>query len=189
MVMHSMVIGGLLFGVGGGWRPLPDGEGMEYLIQLSPADVEAMKVGEPWMTQIPASLGDIRAYRITIGTGDLPREAPPPSLPPVEEAAAQQPGPPHLEPVPAAQPMPERQALYVTPDPAEGEPADENESFPADAASSADAAHPRPWMLLVGTALALAGSLGGNAYLFWGIREAHRRYRDLAARCPDAARA
>ncbi len=187
MVLHSLMMGGLLLSGGVGWRPLPDGRGMEYLIQLSPTDVEAMKMGEPWMTDIPASVGDVRAYRIMIGTGDLPREAPPPALPPQEEEpAAGASGPSRMAPEPAARPLPERQALYLTPDPDEAEPADGDGAVPAGEAP-APAPPSRPWMLLVGTALALAGSLGGNAYLLWGLREAHRRYHELATRCPDAA--
>ena len=47
----------------------------------------------------------------------------------------------------------------------------------------------RPWMLLVAIALALAGSLSGNAYLFWALREAHHRYRELAAGLSDSLNA
>ncbi len=182
MVLHSLVLGGLLLGVDVGWQPLPDGDGMEYLIQLSPQDIEAMKTGEPWMTDIPSSVENVRAYRITIGNERLERIDPPPALPPEEELPrAIHPAPGTLEPGREPQLLPERQAVHMTPKPGDDEPAADSEAVPdADQPNKANEPPPRPWMLLVGTALALAGSLGGNAYLLWVLREAHRRYRSLA---------
>ncbi len=182
MVLHSLLLGGLLLGADVGWQPLPDGEGMEYLIQLSPQDIEAMKLGEAWMTDIPASVRNVRAYRITIGNERLQRIAPAPALPPEDELPrAVHPAPDALEPGREPLLLPERQAVHMTPRPGDEEPATGPDGVPAaDQSVETSETPPRPWMLLVGTALALAGSLGGNAYLLWGLKEAHRRYRALA---------
>ena len=178
MVLHSLMLGGLLLGVDVGWQPLPDGEGMEYLIQLSPKDLEAMKLGEPWMTDIPPSVGDVRAYRITVGSESLPRVAPPPSLPSEpSETAAEQPAPRPLELAPDTKPVPEQQAVYMTPQPGEAADAEKASEKPVEQTPPTSE---RPWGLLMGTALALAGSLGGNAYLFWALRAAYARCRELS---------
>jgi len=87
MAMHGLWMCGFLLAVEVGWQPLPEGDGMEYLIQLSPKDLEAMQLGEPWRTDIPPSVGNVRSYRISVGTESLPRVAPPPSLPPQEQTS------------------------------------------------------------------------------------------------------
>ena len=191
MVLQSLLLGGLLLGIDVGWKPLPDGAGMELLIQLSPQDVDAMKLGEPWMTDIPASVGEVRAYRITVGNESLPRIAPPPKLPALSENT-----PPGLtplrpikpEPKPEEHSLPEQQALFMTPGSGERVDLADGEETPSTGpVGKNEETQSRPWMLLVGTALALAGSLGGNAYLLWGLREAHHRYQELAARLSEAA--
>ncbi len=190
MFIHSLFFGGLLLGVDVGWQPLPDGEGMEYIIQLSPNDLEALKLGEPWMTDIPPSVGDVRAYRIVIGEGALPRVDPPPKLPALPaDAPDGQPAPRPIDPELKLRPLPERQAVYMSARQGEGEGVVDSEETPSTASGGEVGTPPRPWMLLVGTALALAGSLGGNAYLLWGMREAHRRYQNLAAGLSSEAEA
>ena len=180
MAIHCMLMG-LVLGIDVGWRPLPDGQGTEFLIQLSPDDLDAMTTGEPWMTDIPASVGEVRAYRITVGTGALPRIDPPPKRPPLEETRAD-PTPQRIDPAGEPKPLPEKQAIYMQPGPEQGDPARTGEDrFPDGTAPDPEKPASRPWMLLVGTALALAGSLGGNAYLLWGLHEMHRRYQELAA--------
>lgn len=189
MVLQSLLLGGLLLGIDVGWKPLPDGEGMELLIQLSPSAVEAMKLGEPWMTDIPASVGEVRAYRITVGNESLPRIAPPPKLPALSENQPSRLTPLRpIKPKPEEQLLPEQQAVFMTPGSGEGADLADGEETPSTGpVGQNEETHSRPWMLLVGTALALAGSLGGNAYLLWGLREAHRRYQELAARPFEAA--
>lgn len=180
MVLHSLMLGGLLLGVDVGWAPLPNGGGMEYLIQLSPNDLEAIRSGEAWMTDIPLSVGEVRAYRITMGTGALPRIDPPPSLSlPAADTPADHPAPHPIRPEPAATPLPEQQAVYMTPRPGENGATD-GKATSTDSAEQDEAPLQRPWMLLVGTALALAGSLGGNAYLLWVLREAYQRCRRMS---------
>ena len=182
MVLHGMLLGCLVLAADVGWRPLSSGDGMEYLIQLSPKDLEAIRSGEAWMTDIPAAVGDVRAYRITVGTEALPRIDPPPSLP---SLGADHPAPHPIRPEPGAKPLPEKQAVHMTPRPLEDGSLAENGTADGDGSplesAGQDAATPRrPWMLLVGTALALAGSLGGNAYLAWALREAYQRCRRMS---------
>ncbi len=186
MVLHSLMLGCLVLAADVGWRPLPSGGGMEYLIQLSAKDLEAIRSGEAWMTDIPPSVGEVRAYRITMGTGTLPRVDPPPSLPSLAaDAPADQPAPHPIRPEPGAKPLPEKQAVHMSPRPGEEGGSIENGAADGDGSSlesaGQDEATPRrPWMLLVGTALALAGSLGGNAYLAWALREAYQRCRRMS---------
>ena len=71
-----------------GWQRLPEG-GMEYIIQLDPAAIDALRDGQPLHSDIPAEAGEIRAYRIVLGSGKPPRETPPP-----KPATAAQPTPP-----------------------------------------------------------------------------------------------
>ena len=56
-----------------GWERLPDG-GMEYVIQLDAAAIEALRDGRSLHSAIPADAGEIRAYRIVMGTGRPRRE-------------------------------------------------------------------------------------------------------------------
>ena len=58
-----------------GWERLPEG-GMEYIIQLDPASIEALRDGQTLETAIPADAGEVRAYRIFKGTGKPNRETP-----------------------------------------------------------------------------------------------------------------
>jgi len=81
-----ILIAPMLLGVESGWQPLPEG-GMEYIIQIGPTEIDLLKQGEAVQSDIPSSVGPVRAYRVILGTGgDLPREQPlptadkPPSL-------------------------------------------------------------------------------------------------------------
>ncbi|MFW6124965.1 MAG: hypothetical protein ACOC46_02350 [Pirellulales bacterium] len=204
----------VLFGVDVGWQPLPTG-GMEYIIQIDPATLDALKAGEAVQSDVPGSIGRVRTYRVIVGSGGgLPREQPPaepqtftpprgevselkrsadasPSsddTPPEfdEEAAESPPAPPA-----------ERQATFRTqPAPADTQTARQettsHSNTPqrlAGTGGESDSPHrtaagdrgDRPWWALMLTLAALAGSLTGNVYLFWILRQAHRRYRNLAA--------
>ena len=62
-----------------GWQRLPEG-GMQYIIQLDPQTLDALRDGQPIQSDIPSEAGEIRSYRIVMGAGisKPPREAPPP---------------------------------------------------------------------------------------------------------------
>ena len=63
----------LTLGMDAGWRQLPDG-GMEYIIQIEPHVLEALRGGEEIESDIPPALRGVRRYRIRVGTDELPRE-------------------------------------------------------------------------------------------------------------------
>ncbi|MDZ7616935.1 MAG: hypothetical protein U1E05_08025 [Patescibacteria group bacterium] len=186
MVLYGVLLGCLIPVADVGWRPLPTGDGMEYLIQLSPKDLEAIQRGEAWLTDIPTSVGEVRAYRITMGAEELDRIYPPPRLPlPTSNMPGEEAPPRALQPDPGVKPLPEKQAVHTASRPLEqdGEaekPVVEHDGAAADSTEPSDETPPRPWMLLVATGFALAGSLGGNVYLAWALREAYRRCRQLS---------
>ncbi len=91
MVGELICVATLALGIDVGWQRLPEG-GMEYLIQLEPEVLETLRTGGMIQSDIPPSLGAIRAYRITVGSEELPRETPPPA-PAESPVAAEQPAP------------------------------------------------------------------------------------------------
>ena len=69
-------IAAVLLGIDAGWQPLPEG-GMEYIIQIEPQLLDTLRSGEPIQSDVPSYVKDVRAYRIVVGTGKLPRQLPP----------------------------------------------------------------------------------------------------------------
>ena len=165
MCGNIVCIAAAVLGVDAGWRPLPEG-GMEYLIQIEPQLIETLGSGQAIQSEIPPCVKDVRAYRITVGTGALPRETPPPT-------AAPKVLPPEVAGRPIAQ-----QTVYAEPAGAVPTP----ESKPAAHRRSGQQEPSRPWMPLMAVLFGLFASLGGNGYLFWIVRDGRRRYRELAHR-------
>ncbi len=66
-------------GVDVGWQPLAGG-GYEYIIQIEPEALAAMQQGRDVVSDLPPELRNIRRYRITIGTGPVPRIGTPPEV-------------------------------------------------------------------------------------------------------------
>jgi hypothetical protein len=64
-----------LVGVEAGWRPLPTG-GMEYIIQVEPGTLEALRPEDAIESDVPAEVRDVRHYRIVVGRGPLPKQLP-----------------------------------------------------------------------------------------------------------------
>jgi hypothetical protein len=105
MVGELACLAALALGIDVGWRPLSEG-GVEYLIQIEPGLLESLQPGDAIASDLPPRLaGQVRSYRITVGTEELPRE-----LPSASEAGAEteSPGaglgetePPGLTPFPA----------------------------------------------------------------------------------------
>ncbi len=60
-------------GIDYGWQRLPEG-GMQYIIQLNPQALEALRAGQPIESDIPAGAGEVRSYRIIVGKEQLPHE-------------------------------------------------------------------------------------------------------------------
>ena len=145
-------------GVDVGWQRLPEG-GMEYIIQIEPQTLDALRAGQPIQSDIPAGVGDIRSYRIVVGSKKaLPRdEAPTP--------------PRKLTPDPAVKPLGNQPAAFVESNstaPAAKSPA------PGPAVTDPEKS-PTPWLPLTFTLFGLFASLGGNFYLGWIAWEMRKR--------------
>ncbi len=59
-------------GVDYGWQPGADGQ-LEYIIQIEPASLEALKSGRDITSEIHPDARGVRRFRIHYGTGSLPR--------------------------------------------------------------------------------------------------------------------
>ena len=95
----------VLGGINAGWEPLPEG-GVQYLIQIDPGLLESRGPGESLESYIPPRVQDVRAVRILVGTGPLPRELPakPAAEPEDESWSPTQPKPRPDPPAPASDP-------------------------------------------------------------------------------------
>ncbi len=196
-------------GVEVGWQRLPEG-GVQYLIQIPPESLDALKAGEAIESDIPPTVKDIRGYRITVGNKQLPRDvvtnesrpatgssqfsfsrpAGSPSIaggPPSTTAWPTNPSPtgftpmPHtLPPEPTSKPLAERPASFLEP---ATPAAPKPETQPAPAATT-QTPTPSSYLgtYLTASLVALSGSLAWNGYLLWMLREARRRYRLLLER-------
>jgi len=72
----AMVLMAAAMAVDAGWQPLADG-GMEYIIQIEPHALESFQAGREIVCEVPPNLGEIRSYRLRVGTAPLPRVEPP----------------------------------------------------------------------------------------------------------------
>ena len=72
-------------GVDYGWQPIAGG-GIEYVIQIEPQMLDALKRGEDVSSALPAGALNIRRYRILVGDATLPHHGEP--LPDAGEGAA-----------------------------------------------------------------------------------------------------
>ena len=169
-------------GIDVGWQRLPEG-GMEYIIQIEPQTLDALRSGEAIQSDIPTSVGDIRAYRIVVGSNKLPRETPP------SPTIATQPSPPVISPSPQTMPptlMPDsamkpligQSATYVetAPSPATAAPTSGTVTEPQLDKPS------KPWVPLIFTLFGLFASLGGNVFLGWIVFDLRKRCQMLLNR-------
>src|SRR4051812_45635542 len=60
-------------GVDFGWQQTDDGE-LEYIIQISPEQIEALKEGEDISSFIPPAAAKVTCFKVQVGTGRLPHE-------------------------------------------------------------------------------------------------------------------
>lgn len=181
MIAAPLMLSMALFGVDTGWQTLPDGQA-EFIIQIEPDLLEALKEGQEITSEIPADLQRVRRYRIMIGDQPLPREqgvikaakpatngqdSPGPLFPETrQEVVAKKPESP-----------PELPAESETPEPAAAP--DENKPL-----------HDFNELLVsvgevdiskgVGLLLGLAASLGGNLFLALVIWSQRRRNTQIA---------
>jgi hypothetical protein len=172
-----MICVAMTVGIDVGWQNLPKG-GMEYIIQLDPQTLESLRSGMAIQSEIPPAAGEIRSYRIMVGTQQLRRETPVAtrSAPPLTPAS----GP--TEFLPAAprsltvdshkEPSAEKLAVYE----------EHKGEAPADQPTKAEVQSspkgpPKPWFPLTLALLGLFASLGANVYLAWIVWDLRQRYR------------
>ena len=76
--MHTLLlcIAAASVGIHAGWQRMPEG-GMQYIIQLDPETLQSLREGAEIESDIPPSAGEVRSYKILMGTRQLPRETPP----------------------------------------------------------------------------------------------------------------
>ncbi len=154
-------------GIDYGWQRMPDGD-MQYIIQLDPQTLDALRDGRAIESDIPPLAGNVRSYRIVVGHKSLPHDTSPAPSPPASLPAL---------PPEAAKPLPEHRAVYMEPKtPAAPPPS------PADVTAEAEKPEKpeKPWLPLTFALLGLFASMGGNLYLGWVAWDA-RRFREQEA--------
>jgi hypothetical protein len=184
MIRLSLLIATAAFGSDVGWQPLPEG-GTEYIIQLGPHELDALRRGRPFESDVPRSAGEVRAYRIVVGTAILPHEAPPP-----RSAYRAEPGRRWTDVWPAPLAEPEDKARA-------GQPAPRGAGLSGNAGSTVGQANrdthagresrqvssaepaAKPWLWLTVTLMGLFASLGSNLFLGWIALDLRRRCRRL----------
>lgn len=62
-----------LVGIDVGWQPLDSGE-LEYIIQIEPETLHALRDGSEIVSRVPPDLARVRSYRIRVGHGELPHQ-------------------------------------------------------------------------------------------------------------------
>jgi hypothetical protein len=178
-------------GVNVGWQPLDDG-GMEYIIQLDPQSLEALKSGESIRSDVLPEAGDVRSYKIVVGAGKPPRNGPPQSSAQATNTKTAGRDAVHSPTLPDGS-TPNRTSLSphtLTPDqtakPLAADSASYIESVDGSAASETGSPNPprakkeeqeKPWLPLILVSLGLFASLGGNLYLAWIFADLRRRCR------------
>jgi len=196
----------LAWGIDVGWQRLPDGE-MEYIIQIEPHVLEALRGGEEIESDIPPALRGVRRYRIRVGTDELPREGqlePGPELSPgpggwppgagaVTETGPARPGdsgadfpwsqvPQTLPPSTDVRPVGdfrEKAAGFVEGQvAAESPPTTDQET--EEEPEETEAA--KPWLPLTVAWMAAFGSFGGMVFAGWIAWDYRRQYRALLHR-------
>lgn len=163
--MHTLMLclAAAVLGIDYGWERRTEG-GVEYIIQLDPQTLDAMRAGEPIGSDVRPEAGEVRSFRIVVGTKQLPREAPA-SPPRATKVAEPPPAAPHaLLPDPRGRPLPERPANFVEPD-----------STPKAVVEVAAEKPGKPWLPLTFTLFGLFASLGANVYLGWIAWDCRRR--------------
>ena len=93
----SLLLAALTMGVDYGWQPASDGQ-MEYIVQIEPVTLIAMREGQEVVSQIDPQMRNARRFRIHVGTEMVPRRGNPPAqLPATGITAAQLPQAPGIQ--------------------------------------------------------------------------------------------
>jgi len=165
MTALAICIAVATLGIDVGWKPLPEG-GVEYIIQLDPLALEALRDGQPLQSDIHPDAGEVRSYRIIIGSEKLTREEQPVRPKPTKESQEKL----TREKQPA-QPKPTKESLKKLP---KKSPTNNRPQPPSPLPA-------KPWLPLTVTLFGLFASLGANVYLAWIAWE----FRQRAKRGPD----
>jgi hypothetical protein len=160
MIQLSVFVAAATLGFDVGWQRLPEG-GMEYIIQLDPQTLDALRSGQVLQSDIPSAAGEVRSYRIVVGGQRPPRESPLPRPAPVAKVETKVRAAP-----PAAQPPPRAEHR-------------KQETAPIEPA--------KPWLPLTLTLFGLFASLASNLYLGWIAAGLWRRCRRAAPGRSSAA--
>jgi hypothetical protein len=56
-----------------GWRPAEEGDGLEYLIQITPERLETLAKGVPIVGEVLPEVPEVHRFHISVGVGQLPR--------------------------------------------------------------------------------------------------------------------
>jgi hypothetical protein len=201
MFTHVLCLSAVIVGINVGWQPLQEG-GMEYIIQLDPQSLEALKSGEPIRSDVLPGAGDVRSYKIILGTEKPPRICPPATsaqawsaktadreaahsskLPESTIPDRKSPFPRTLMPDPAQKPLTASSAAYNVP--ADGSA--KSEAGPQNQSQAKKEEPAKPWMPLILVSLGLFASLGGNVYLTWIFADLRRRCRASISKAGQTA--
>jgi hypothetical protein len=164
--MHTVIlcVAAAVIGTDYGWQRTSEG-GMEYIIQFDTQTLESLRAGQSFQSDIPPSAGEVRAFRIVVGTEKLPQDKPlAPKMP--------EPAPKTLAPDPASKSLFERPAAYME-QPSASLP---NAPQPKPVSEPAPEKPAAPWLPLTFTLLGLFASLGANIYLGWIAWDSRQRY-------------
>lgn len=199
MCGNILCIATVLLGIDAGWKPLPEG-GVEYLIQIEPDTFQRLSSGDVETVlsylrpEVRAS--DVRAIRITVGTGELPQELPP-AVDPTPSVPATEPQmspflppltmPNALRPDPTGTPLTAQRATHVEQLDVKPKPKAESPSKPTPQKQPPQEESTKPWLPLTLALLGLFVSLGANVFLVWIVTDFRGRYRALVRRTGEAA--
>ncbi len=91
-----MLVAPVVLGVDFGWQPVAGTTGIEFMIRLSPEQLEDLRNGEDVLSDLPPGMEMVHTYRITTDPSELPNEGKPPRK---RQTALASTGTPMLDPV------------------------------------------------------------------------------------------
>jgi hypothetical protein len=173
MVTFVLVVAATAMGIDVGWQQNPEG-GMEYIIRLDPETLRALSNGQELQSDVPPVVGEMRSYRIVMGTAKLPRDKPASSPGPTKIVDRKEPAtlPTDLH----GKPITETAVSYVNQPKKPAAPATDETPKPK-VEETVSEKPARPWFPLIITLFGLFASVGANVFLGWVAIDFHRRYR------------
>ncbi len=189
MFATILCVAAVTLGVDAGWEPNGHG-GLEYIVQIDPVQLESLKNGIPYRSDIPKDLRGVQTIRFQFGTEKPPRVALPADthtlLNPlsVADPAKATPSPSDTAP-PSTWPGKLATDLKSKPLVANkanfDDPLESDALKPGDEESTVQNDPSKPWPLLWGVAALAAGLSAAFVYLAWIHVGMRSRYRMLLA--------